>query len=75
MAWAVAQTCARLRGTIEPRTAGPIRYPCRTGSDSTAPFTREWEHRSDGAHEIKAKLTDSEGRVRYSDAVRVTIGG
>jgi hypothetical protein len=45
-----------------------------TGSDDTAPFQPEWEHRSDGTHEIKAKLTDSEGRVRYSDPVVVTIG-
>jgi hypothetical protein len=45
-----------------------------TGSDTTAPFTPEWEHRSDGTHELKAKLTDSEGRVRYSEAVEVTVG-
>jgi len=45
-----------------------------TGSDTTAPFTPEWEHRSDGTHEVKAKLTDSEGRVRYSEALEVTIG-
>jgi hypothetical protein len=45
-----------------------------TGSDTTAPFEPEWEHRSEGTHEIKAKLTDSEGRVRYSGALEVKIG-
>ncbi|HYF46164.1 MAG TPA: Ig-like domain-containing protein [Acidimicrobiales bacterium] len=44
-----------------------------TGTDTTAPFAPEWEQRSDGTHELKAKLTDSEGRVRYSDAIEVTI--
>jgi hypothetical protein len=45
-----------------------------TGTDDSAPFEPEWEHRSDGMHEIKAKLTDSEGRVRYSDPIEVKIG-
>ncbi len=45
-----------------------------TGSDTTAPFEPEWEHRSDGTHEVKAKITDREGRIRYSDAVEVTVG-
>jgi hypothetical protein len=45
-----------------------------TGSDTTAPYAPEWEHRSAGTHELKAKVTDADGRVRYSDPVEVTIG-
>jgi hypothetical protein len=44
------------------------------GSDDRAPYTPEWEHRSPGVHELKAKVTDADGNVRYSEPVQVTIG-
>jgi hypothetical protein len=43
------------------------------GEDHEAPDTPEWEHRSAGDHELKAKVTDVDGRIRYSDPVEVTI--
>jgi hypothetical protein len=45
------------------------------GEDHVAPYTPEWEHRSPGEHELKAKVTDVDGRVRYSEPVEVTIKG
>lgn len=44
-----------------------------TGSDTTAPYTPEWEHRSPGAHEVKAKVTDADGDVRYSAELVVDV--
>lgn len=44
-----------------------------TGSDTSAPFTPEWEHRSPGEHELKAKITDGDGNVRYSAPILVEV--
>ena len=46
-----------------------------TGVDTTAPYAPEWEHRSPGVHEVKAKVTTADGAVRYSDPVEVTVKG
>jgi hypothetical protein len=43
------------------------------GSDEGAPYSPEWEHRSPGVHELKAKVTDADGNVRYSEPVEVTV--
>lgn len=45
-----------------------------TGTDRTPPFTPEWEHRSAGTHELKAKVTSADGTVRYSEPVTVIVG-
>lgn len=45
------------------------------GRDETAPYLPAWPERGAGRHELKAKVTDADGTVRYSAAVPVHLGG
>lgn len=44
------------------------------GRDDSAPYLPAWPDRVAGRHELKAKVTDGAGTVRYSDAVPVRLG-
>lgn len=45
------------------------------GRDDAAPYLPAWPERVAGRHELKAKVTDADGTVRYSAAVPVQLRG